>query len=163
MDSLSSVSPSIGLPATSDPFRLCSRWRLSVAPLSAFQSHGIRRLSSSSSSSSSYYFVGVSYSLERPRRRISQVSFSLRGGAVEEEEDADGREDVERALHLDGTIPGTLGEFVKRMSSRAYDMRRHLHQTFNSSNYDGIASFFFVLIIVGSSTNLLAILPCHTS
>ncbi|KAF5454751.1 hypothetical protein F2P56_024395 [Juglans regia] len=135
MDSLSSVSPSIVLPPTSDPFRLRSRRRLSVAPLSASHSHGIRRLFSSSSSSSSY-FVGVSYSPEPPRRRIIQVSFSLRGGAAEEEEDADGREDVERALHLDGTIPGTSDEFVKRMSSRAYDMRRHLHQTFDSSSYD---------------------------
>lgn len=43
---------------------------------------------------------------------------------------------MERALHLDGTIPGTPDEFVKRVSSRAYDMRRHLQQSFDSSSYD---------------------------
>lgn len=50
----------------------------------------------------------------------------------------DGSEDVdmEMALSLDGNIPGTSNEFVKRVSSRAYDMRRHLHQTFDSSSYD---------------------------
>lgn len=37
---------------------------------------------------------------------------------------------------MDETIPGTSNEFVKRVSSRAYDMRRHLHQTFDSSSYD---------------------------
>lgn len=46
-------------------------------------------------------------------------------------------EEVERALHMDGTIPGTSDEFLKRVSSRAYDMRRHLHQSFDSSSYDG--------------------------
>lgn len=60
------------------------------------------------------------------------------GGAAEdeEEENNDGSEEVERALHLDGTIPGTSDEFVKRVSSRAYDMRRHLQQSFDSSSYD---------------------------
>nr|GMD25632.1 uncharacterized protein LOC109166283 [Ipomoea batatas] len=37
---------------------------------------------------------------------------------------------------MDGTIPGTPNEFVKQVSSRAYDMRRHLQQSFDSSSYD---------------------------
>lgn len=44
--------------------------------------------------------------------------------------------EVERALRLDGTIPGTSDEFVKQVSSRAYDIRRHLHQSLDSSSYD---------------------------
>lgn len=52
----------------------------------------------------------------------------------------DGIDDVERALHMDGTIPGTSDEFVKRVSSRAYDMRRHLQQSFDSTSYDGTES-----------------------
>ncbi|PPD80093.1 hypothetical protein GOBAR_DD22970 [Gossypium barbadense] len=44
--------------------------------------------------------------------------------------------EVERALHLDGTIPSTSSEFLRRVSSRAYDMRRHLQQSFDSSSYD---------------------------
>jgi hypothetical protein len=54
---------------------------------------------------------------------------------------------VERALHLDGTIPGTSNEFVKQVSSRAYDMRRHLQQSFDSSSYDGshLANYPFFL------------------
>ncbi|KAF5449573.1 hypothetical protein F2P56_030005 [Juglans regia] len=127
MDSLSSVSPSIVHPPTSDIFRLRRRRRISVASLSASHNRRLRRVSSS--------FFGFSYSPELHRRRILEVSCSLRSGAADEDDD-DGREDVERALHLDGTIPGTSDEFVKRMSSRAYDMRRHLHQTFDSSSYD---------------------------
>ncbi len=37
---------------------------------------------------------------------------------------------------MDGTIPGTSNEFVKRVSSRAYDMRRHLQQSFDTTSYD---------------------------
>lgn len=50
----------------------------------------------------------------------------------------DGADDeVKRALGMDGSIPGTSDEFVRRVSSRAYDMRRHLNQTLDSSSYDG--------------------------
>ena len=106
--------------------------------MSSLGTHRVPRLSSSS-------LFGVRYSLDPSRRRVLEVSCNSRGAASEEEDD--GIEEVERALHLDGTIPGTSDEFVKRVSSRAYDMRRHLHQTFDSSSYDGIAShcsFFFV-------------------
>lgn len=46
-------------------------------------------------------------------------------------------EELERALRMDGTIPGTSDAFVRQVSSRAYDMRRNLHQTFDTSSYDG--------------------------
>ncbi|CAF1925415.1 BnaC05g10240D [Brassica napus] len=49
-------------------------------------------------------------------------------------------EEVEKALHLDGTIPGTSDEFVRQVSSRAYDMRRKLEQTFDSTSYDVLES-----------------------
>lgn len=59
------------------------------------------------------------------------------GGEKDAEENRRRDEEVERALHLDGTIPGSSNEFVKQVSSREYDMRRHLQQTFDSSSYDG--------------------------
>ena len=34
-------------------------------------------------------------------------------------------------------LSGTSDEFLRQVSSRAYDMRRHLHQSFDSSSYDG--------------------------
>lgn len=43
---------------------------------------------------------------------------------------------MERALRLDGTIPGSSNAFVERVSSKAYGMRRDLHQTFDTSSYD---------------------------
>lgn len=49
-------------------------------------------------------------------------------------------EELERALRMDGTIPSTSDAFVKQVSSRAYDMRRHLQQSFDSSSYDGKVS-----------------------
>ncbi|XP_076881884.1 uncharacterized protein LOC143530154 [Bidens hawaiensis] len=70
--------------------------------------------------------------------RVNSVSCKLkaigeRGGEGEEEEEED---EVEKALRLDGTIPRSSNEFVEQVSSRAYDMRRHLKQTFNTSSYD---------------------------
>lgn len=67
------------------------------------------------------------------------VASSGRGAGNEDDSD-DGSEEVEKALHMDGTIPGTSDEFVKRVSSRAYDMRRNLEQTFDSSSYDVLDS-----------------------
>ncbi|KAL2349209.1 hypothetical protein Fmac_003209 [Flemingia macrophylla] len=52
----------------------------------------------------------------------------------------DDNDDLDRAIHMDGTIPGTSNEFVKRVSSRAYDMRRNLQQSFDSSSYDVLDS-----------------------
>lgn len=129
MDSLSSVSPSLVLPPTpSDP--LCPRRRQLVFPPCGLQTRSCcPRL---------YSLFGLPCSPEISRRRWRRTSSRLSGGgaAEDEEENDDGSEEVERALHLDGTIPGTSDEFVKTVSSRAYDMRRHLQQTFDSSSYD---------------------------
>uniref|UniRef100_A0A2P2NG51 Uncharacterized protein MANES_05G105900 n=1 Tax=Rhizophora mucronata TaxID=61149 RepID=A0A2P2NG51_RHIMU len=127
MDSLASVSPSMVLPH-SKPFSTPRRRH----QLSAFGSsfsihHNNHRLLSPRLSYLSHALLP--YRRSR-RRRISC-------GLDEEENDDDGRsEEVERALHLDGTIPGTSDEFLRQVSSRAYNMRRHLHQTFDSSSYD---------------------------
>jgi hypothetical protein len=61
--------------------------------------------------------------------------FSSTGKSEDEEERRDDDE-VEKALQLDGTIPVTSNEFLQQVSSRAYDMRRHLQQSFDSSSYD---------------------------
>lgn len=45
---------------------------------------------------------------------------------------------MERALGMDGSIPRSSQEFVRRVSSRAYDMRRNLMQSLDSISYDGI-------------------------
>ncbi|PAN51395.1 hypothetical protein PAHAL_9G591000 [Panicum hallii] len=45
-------------------------------------------------------------------------------------------QDVERAMGMDGSIPGTSGEFLRRVSSRAYGMRRHLMESLDSLAYD---------------------------
>ncbi|QCD90387.1 uncharacterized protein LOC114172137 [Vigna unguiculata] len=62
------------------------------------------------------------------RRHHVSVSCTLAGDGA--------HDDLDRALHMDGAIPGTSNEFVKRVSSRAYDMRRNLQQSFDSSSYD---------------------------
>ncbi|KAH9774031.1 hypothetical protein KPL71_013504 [Citrus sinensis] len=118
MDSISSVSPSVVLPpSTINPFR--TRRRQIFLPPGTFNN----RLSCSFNSS----------------RRFRHVYCRVSDGAQDRDgdgDDDDGSEEAERALHLDGTIPGSSNEFVKRVSSRAYDMRRHLQQTFDSSSYD---------------------------
>ena len=48
-----------------------------------------------------------------------------------------GDEEVERAMGMDGGIPGTSGELLRRVSSRAYGMRRHLMESLDSLAYDG--------------------------
>ncbi|KAL9389127.1 hypothetical protein Peur_017732 [Populus x canadensis] len=134
MDSLTSVSPSMVLPL---PLR-----RRRVLNSSSFSANNRRlpppRISSFSSASHPLDFSRRS---SRSRRRVScrLASGSGDGDRDAKEEDNsndDESEEVERALHLDGTIPGTSNEFVKQVSSRAYDMRRHLQQSFDSSSYD---------------------------
>lgn len=120
MDSLPSVSPSMVLPP-SNPFRRHTR------RLSLLSTHLPPRL----------------FSTPRARtRRTKEVSCKLSGGV-----DDGGDEEVERALHMDGKIPGSSDEFLKRVSSRAYDMRRNLHQSLDSSSYDGTFPRFFLLVI----------------
>ncbi|XP_027098738.1 uncharacterized protein LOC113754414 [Coffea eugenioides] len=129
MDSLSSVSPSVVLPpsgTSSNPFQNHRR-RISFS--SQFLKPGTCqfRLSYNDSSQES--------SRARRRCHFSQAGCNIRG-EKEDEENKRRDEEVERALHMDGTIPGSSNEFVKQVSSRAYDMRRHLQQSFDSSSYD---------------------------
>ncbi|XP_050373026.1 uncharacterized protein LOC126790723 [Argentina anserina] len=129
MDSLSSVSPSIILPPTANSLHPRRR-RISLTPVSLHS----RNLFLSS-------VLGAPRSPDLSRRRLGPREASCRSsggaGARSGEDDSDDEsEQVDRALHLDGSIPSTSDEFVKRVSSRAYDMRRHLQQTFESSSYD---------------------------
>ncbi|KAM3706801.1 hypothetical protein ACB098_03G178700 [Castanea mollissima] len=137
MDSVSSVSPTIVLPPPNDPLR--PRRLVVVSSLTTASTHKHHRI------------PRLFLSSRRRRRRVLEVSCNWRSsgrfshqqeensggdGDDDDDEDEKEREEVERALHMDGTIPGTSNEFVKQVSSRAYDMRRHLHQTFDSSSYD---------------------------
>ncbi|XP_058777332.1 uncharacterized protein LOC131651677 [Vicia villosa] len=109
MDSLPSVSPSMVLPPT-NPFRR------HIRRLSFLSTHLPPRL----------------FSTPHGRtRRNNKLSCKVGGGG-----DDGGNEEVEKALHMDGKIPGSSDEFLKRVSSRAYDMRRNLHQSIDSSSYD---------------------------
>ncbi|MQM02504.1 hypothetical protein Taro_035278 [Colocasia esculenta] len=56
--------------------------------------------------------------------------------AGEEGERRDEVEEVERALGMDGGIPRSSEEFLRRISSRAYGMRRDLQQSLDSISYD---------------------------
>ncbi|KAL5210242.1 hypothetical protein ABZP36_005865 [Zizania latifolia] len=71
----------------------------------------------------------VAAASSRPPSPPSQEGDGVEGGDDEEEE-------VERALGMDGGIPGTSGEFLRRVSSRAYGMRRHLMESLDSLAYD---------------------------
>ncbi|RWR93126.1 hypothetical protein CKAN_02236100 [Cinnamomum micranthum f. kanehirae] len=140
MESLPSVSPSmfIVLPSNNSPLQLLrmktqqrsqlrSRCpRISVYPLSAAPLF-IEPSSSSSSNGSA--------SRRRLPRETSALCRACSGGSAREE-DAEEEEDLERALHMDGRIPRSSDQFVKKVSSRAYDMRRHLQQSMDCSSYD---------------------------
>ncbi|KAI4328488.1 hypothetical protein L6164_020839 [Bauhinia variegata] len=136
MDSLSSVSPSMVLPP-SNPFQSQSRRivLLSRVPY--------RR------------FPRVTAVTPKPSRRpVKIVSCKLGGGGDVEGADDDGEsEEVERALHMDGTIPVTSNEFVKQVSSRAYDMRRHLQQSCDSSSYDVLVAILWRLLLQAACTD----------
>lgn len=80
-------------------------------------------------------------------RSVSSTSLnclpSSSGKRGEENEEG---EEVERALGMEGSIPGSSQEFVRRVSSRAYDIRRNLIQSIDSLSYDGdYVSLFFSL------------------
>nr|GME12309.1 uncharacterized protein LOC109166283 [Ipomoea batatas] len=137
MDSLSSVSPSFVLPPGKPLRHHHHRRRISVS--SKVKLARQLRLSFSSGIPRSS-FGRTSDSLDR--RRTPEAYCKLGGGGGgeggdhDEEEGRRREEEVESALRMDGTIPGTPNEFVKQVSSRAYDMRRHLQQSFDSSSYD---------------------------
>ncbi|KAM3203315.1 hypothetical protein T459_27248 [Capsicum annuum] len=126
MDSLSSVSPAIVLP-NGKLFR-----------------HHRRRISSFSSNANSKPYPRYRISIFNhnssgsgsSRMRICCKLSSNNGDKEKEDEEVGRFDEVERALRMDGTIPGTPNEFVEQVSSRAYDMRRHLQQSFDSSSYD---------------------------
>jgi hypothetical protein len=40
-------------------------------------------------------------------------------------------------MGMDGGIPGTSGELLRQVSSRAYGMRRHLMESLDALAYDG--------------------------
>ncbi|XP_022887551.1 uncharacterized protein LOC111403326 isoform X2 [Olea europaea var. sylvestris] len=124
MDSLSTVSTSIVLPPTT--------------PLRSRHHHRRRQIALSSAYIKPINNLLISSPLCSCKRRQRVEIYCKVSGGGDEREDENGRrdEELERALHMDGTIPGSSNEFVKQVSSRAYDMRRHLHQTFDSSSYD---------------------------
>ncbi|CAH2037825.1 unnamed protein product [Thlaspi arvense] len=131
MESLASISPSLILPPTTTTTISASTSRSVLIRLRPHRSSSFSGLSS----------AGRRISISR---RLNFVSCKSTGGGGGGSEKAGGEEDeseeVERALHLDGTIPGTSDEFVRQVSSRAYDMRRKLEQTFDSTSYDVLES-----------------------
>lgn len=155
MDSLSSVSPSIVLPP-SNSLPTQRHRPPKVAVFSFATNNRLPRLSS---------FFTMPSSKGRLISRVVDCKCKFNGGdARQDDDDGDGdsekeKEEVERALHLDGTIPTTSDEFVKRVSSRAYDMRRHLQQSFDSSSYDGKKKkncyFVYILLLTYSCKFML--------
>ncbi|XP_016514615.1 uncharacterized protein LOC107831363 [Nicotiana tabacum] len=122
MDSLSSVPPSIVLP-----------------PGKLLRHHHHQRRISALSSHAKPKSPFPQFRIPRSCNRMRSMAVCCKltsGGDKEEEESSIRDEEVERALRMDGTIPGTPNEFVEHVSSRAYDMRRHLQQSFDSSSYD---------------------------
>ncbi|KAL4586802.1 hypothetical protein LXL04_011446 [Taraxacum kok-saghyz] len=139
MESLSSVSTSIVLPPRT-PFRHHHHRRRINLRSSSFSTsclHPDRRYPSSYLSN---FMTLVNPKLKPYGSRVDGMACKRnavgnRGGSKGEDEGEED-EEVEKALRLDGTIPGSSNEFVEKVSSRAYDMRRHLQQTFDSSSYD---------------------------
>lgn len=132
MDSLSSVPTTTVLPPSNSLHR-------------NHQYHWRRRSISTWSRSRNSLFPYLStafaapFSLERYTRMEFRSKSDANDGDAEDEEVERGSGDdevLERALQLDGSIPGTSNEFVDQVSSRAYDMRRNLQQSFDSSSYD---------------------------
>ncbi|KAF8717593.1 hypothetical protein HU200_025761 [Digitaria exilis] len=86
----------------------------------------------------------LSVPLPRPRlaaahrRGVVATAASPRPPPPPKEGDGGGgdEKEVERAMGMDGGIPGTSGEFLRRVSSRAYGMRRHLMESLDSLAYD---------------------------
>ncbi|GFP87338.1 hypothetical protein PHJA_000877500 [Phtheirospermum japonicum] len=118
MDSLSSVSPSIVLPLRRH--HNYHRRRLAAVPFTCNKSIDQFRFSD-----------------ELRRQKQNTRAYCKLNGEDEQQGENDRRdEELERAMRMDGTIPGTSDAFVKQVSSRAYDMRRHLQQSFDSSSYD---------------------------
>ncbi|XP_020702637.1 uncharacterized protein LOC110114190 isoform X2 [Dendrobium catenatum] len=87
----------------------------------------------------SWTAAGCKYSGRRCSRILTASSSSSSPkplGEDPEEEEGKKGEEVERTLGMDGSIPSSSEEFLRRVSSPAYDMRRHLFQTISSSSYE---------------------------
>ncbi|KAJ3673825.1 hypothetical protein LUZ60_005817 [Juncus effusus] len=69
-------------------------------------------------------------------RLMSLTSINCLPSSSSPSGDGEEREEVERALGMEGSIPSSSQEFVRRISSRAYDMRRNLIQSIDSLSYD---------------------------
>ncbi|MFS8029006.1 hypothetical protein Hanom_Chr16g01517271 [Helianthus anomalus] len=133
MESLSSVSTSIVLP----PFHHHRRLFLRSSSYPTSSLHPDHRNPSRS--------VSSHVTPSNPRLQLQPFGTRIngklnavgnRGGSDNGEDEEEDDDEVDKALRLDGTIPGSSNEFVEQVSSRAYDMRRHLQQTFDSSSYD---------------------------
>jgi hypothetical protein len=61
-------------------------------------------------------------------------------------------------MGMDGGIPGTSGEFLRRVSSRAYGMRRHLMESLDSLAYDGNGSRTSTLPVIDRVSRCLGLL-----
>ncbi|KAD7116512.1 hypothetical protein R6Q59_006734 [Mikania micrantha] len=138
MESLSSISTSIVSPhGTALRHRHpCRMFRLRSSSVSTSCRHPDHLYPPRSISS---FVISSNPRLKLSGSRIDVVTCKLNAGGKRGGDEGDGEEDndeVERALRLDGTIPGSSNEFVEQVSSRAYDMRRHLQQTVDSSSYD---------------------------
>ncbi|XP_057530751.1 uncharacterized protein LOC130809127 isoform X1 [Amaranthus tricolor] len=122
MDSLSSVSPSIMLPPLRHHLNLNNKFNFNSSFLPPLSSNFL--ISQPKSRRRNFWVL---------RAKSIENSYGESNG-----DDESGTDDVEvdEALRLDGTIPGTSDEFVKQVSSRAYDIRRHLHESLDSSSYD---------------------------
>ncbi|KAL7603426.1 uncharacterized protein LOC111880170 isoform X1 [Lactuca sativa] len=143
MESLSSVSTSIVLPPGT-PFHHHHHRRRIHLRSSSFSTSCLHPDHRHPSRYLSTFVTPSNPKLHPYGSRVDGMACKLnavgnRGGTKGEDE---GEEDdeVEKALRLDGTIPGSSNEFVEQVSSRAYDMRRHLQQTFDSSSYDVLES-----------------------
>ncbi|KAI0495386.1 hypothetical protein KFK09_021687 [Dendrobium nobile] len=87
----------------------------------------------------SWTAAGCKYNGKRCSRILTASSSSSSPkplGEDPEEEEGKKGEEVERALGMDGSIPSSSEEFLRRVSSPAYDMRRNLFQTISSSSYE---------------------------
>ncbi|KAF9608810.1 hypothetical protein IFM89_011848 [Coptis chinensis] len=125
METLSSVSPTIVLPPNN--------------PHRPFQKHNNLIISNSLTKTKTRQFP--IFRQERCIRRWpaadnTSCGFSGRSSSGDIEGEESNKEELERALHLDGSIPGSSDEFVKRVSSRAYDMRRNVQQSLDTTSYD---------------------------
>ncbi|GLJ51128.1 hypothetical protein SUGI_1088380 [Cryptomeria japonica] len=72
----------------------------------------------------------------KPYKRKKQQQCEVGGNGTSNSKE-DGSDDaMDEAIHMDDQIPETSDKFVKRVSSRAYDIRRQLKQSIESSSYD---------------------------